>query len=111
MDFSVPADHNIKLKESEKRDKYLNLAEKTMDYESNGDTNYKWCAWCSHQRIGTESGGLGNKMTSGDHPDYSIAEIGPNTEKSPWKLEETCCHSNFNEKPSAGAGVKKLSKE
>ena len=26
MDFTVPADHRIKLKESEKRDKYLNLA-------------------------------------------------------------------------------------
>ena len=23
-----------------------------------------------------------------------------------WRLEETCCHSNFNEKPSANAGVK-----
>ena len=26
MDFAVPADHRIKLKESEKKDKYLNLA-------------------------------------------------------------------------------------
>ena len=25
-DFAVPADHRIKLKESEKKDKYLNLA-------------------------------------------------------------------------------------
>ena len=28
VDFAVPADHRIKLKESEKRDKYLNLARK-----------------------------------------------------------------------------------
>ena len=26
MDFAVPADHRIKLKESEKKDKYLDLA-------------------------------------------------------------------------------------
>ena len=26
VDFAVPADHRIKLKESEKKDKYLNLA-------------------------------------------------------------------------------------
>ena len=26
MDFAVPADHRIKLKEYEKKDKYLNLA-------------------------------------------------------------------------------------
>ena len=26
MDFAIPADHRVKLKESKKRDKYLNLA-------------------------------------------------------------------------------------
>ena len=26
MDFSIPADHRLKLKESEKKDKYLGLA-------------------------------------------------------------------------------------
>ena len=36
VDFAVPADHRIKLKECEKRDKYLDLArelKKTMEYE------------------------------------------------------------------------------
>ena len=28
MDFAVPADHKIKLKENEKKDKYLDLARK-----------------------------------------------------------------------------------
>ena len=28
-----------------------------------------------------------------------------------WRLEETCAHSNSNEKPSANAGVKKTRKE
>ena len=27
-------------------------------------------------------------------------------ETSPWRLEETCCHSNSNEKPSANTDVK-----
>ena len=30
--------------------------------------------------------GLRNKGITGDHPNYSIAEIGQNTEKSPWDL-------------------------
>ena len=32
------------------------------------------------------TGGLGNKRTSGDHPNYSIVEIGQNTKKSPGDL-------------------------
>ena len=41
----------------------------------------------SHQRINKGTGGLGNKRTSGDHPNYCIIiEIGQNTEKSPGDL-------------------------
>ncbi len=32
------------------------------------------------------SGGLGNKRTSGENPNYSIIEIVQNTEKSPGDL-------------------------
>ena len=60
--------------------------EKTMERESDGDTNCKWCALYSHQRIGTGTEGLGNKMMSGDHPNNTIIEIGQNTEKSPGNL-------------------------
>ena len=38
VDFAVPADHRINLKESEKKDKYLDLArelKKTVEHESN----------------------------------------------------------------------------
>ena len=40
-DFAVPAEHRVKLKESEKRDKYLDLAIelKKVEHESNCDTN------------------------------------------------------------------------
>ncbi len=47
-----------------------------MEQESDGDSNCDWCAKYSHQNTGTETGGLENKRTSGDHPNYSIAEIG-----------------------------------
>ena len=42
VDFVIPADHKVKLKESEKRDKYQDLVrelKKTVDHECDGDTN------------------------------------------------------------------------
>ena len=64
VDLGVPADHKVKLKESEKKDKYLDLAwelKKTVEYESEYDTNFNWCSWYSHQSVGTGTGGIGNK--------------------------------------------------
>ena len=62
------------------------IIKKTMELESDSDTNCNLRTRYSHQRIGTETGGLGNKRKSGDHPNYSIFEIGQNTEKSPGNL-------------------------
>ena len=48
VDFAVPADHRIKLKECEKKDKYLDLArklKKTMEHEGDNYTNCDWCFW------------------------------------------------------------------
>ena len=89
VDFAVPVNHWVKLKECEKRDKYLDLTRglrKTVEHESDGYTNCNWCSWYSNQRIGKRTWGLGNKRTSGDNPNYSIAEIGQNTKKSPRDL-------------------------
>ena len=50
VDFAVPADHRIKLKEYEKNDKYIDLAgelKKTVEYEGNNYTNCDWCFWYS----------------------------------------------------------------
>ena len=33
MDFAVPADHRVKMKENEKIDKYLDLAREAVEYE------------------------------------------------------------------------------
>ena len=80
VDFAVTVDDRVKLKESEKRYKWLDLAreqkKKTMELESDSDTNCNWCVRYSHHRIGSGSGGLGNKRTCGDHPNYRIAVIG-----------------------------------
>ena len=43
VDFAVPADHRIKLKECEKKDKYLE--KKTMEHEGNNYTNCDWYFW------------------------------------------------------------------
>ena len=43
VDFAVPTDHRINLKGSEKKDKYLDLAEKTLEHESNDCANCDWC--------------------------------------------------------------------
>ena len=44
VDFAVPADHRIKLKECEKKDKYLDLARELKKMEHAGD-NYTNCNW------------------------------------------------------------------
>ena len=51
VDFAVPADHRINLKESEIKDKYLNLArelKKTVEHENNDCANYDWCVMHSN---------------------------------------------------------------
>ena len=53
---------------------------------SDGDTNCSWRTRYCHQRTWTRNGRLGNKGTSGDHPNYSIVEIGQNTKKHPRHL-------------------------
>ena len=73
------------MKENEKKGKYLDLArelKKTVEHESDGDTNCNWCAWFSYQRIGTGIRELGNKRTSRDQPNYYMVKIDQNTEKS-----------------------------
>ena len=84
-----------------------------MELESDGYTNCNRCSYYNHQRTGTRTGGLGNKRISGDHPNYSIIEIGQDTEKSPVdvrRLEETCSYLNSSQKPLANAGEKNYKK-
>ena len=50
--------------------------------------------------------GLEDLEITRDYPNYRITEINQNTDKSSWRLEETCSHSNFSERPSANTDVK-----
>ena len=87
--FAVAADHRIKLKECEKKDKYLDLGselKKTMEHEGGDCTNCNWCFWHSNEKIIKGPGGLGIWWTSRDHPNDSIIENGQNPEKSPGDL-------------------------
>ena len=89
VDFAIPADRRVGLNESEKKDKYLDLArevEKTVKDESDNYTNCNWCSWYSHQKI--------YKATRGDHPIYCIIKMSQNTEKSPGDLRRRAVIQN-----------------
>ena len=73
----VLADHNVKLKEHEKKDKYLDLGRELINCGI-------WIIIVIGA-LGTGTGGLGNKRVNGDHQNNSI-EIGQNTEESPGDL-------------------------
>ena len=48
VNFAIPADHKGKIKESEKIDKYLDLAEELkvlVEYVDNCDTSCSWYTW------------------------------------------------------------------
>ena len=88
MDFAVPADHRVKLKESEKSDKYLDLA-RELKKLWNMKVTVIPIVICA---IGTVTKGLVQGLEDleikrrREHPNYNIIEIGHNTEKSPVDL-------------------------
>ena len=95
VDFAALVNHRVKLKESEKKNKYLDLArelKQTIEHERDDAISCTWCARYTHQRIGTGSGGLWNKKTSGVYPNYNIIKIGLSSEMSFGD-----CHSNSSE--------------
>ena len=75
---------------------------KTVEHESDGNTNCNWRVHHGHQKIGTGTRVLGNKKTNGDHSNWDRPEY---WEES-WRLEKTCWHSDSSGKLSAYAGVK-----
>ena len=87
--MSIPADHRIKLKECEKKDKYFNLARELKKLWNMQVTIIPIVIGA----FGTVTkgllkgfGGLGSWRTRRDHPNYYIIENGQNTEKSPGDL-------------------------
>ena len=81
MDFAVPMDHRVKLKESEKRDKYPNLARELKKTLRNMKMTVIPIAISA---LGTISKGLvRDQRISRDHRNYNIIKMGQNTEKNP----------------------------
>ena len=52
-----------------------------MEHGGDDDTNCYWCTWNDLQRLSKIAERVENRRTSFDHPDYSIVEVGKNTEK------------------------------
>ena len=55
MNFAIPADYTVKIKENKKTDKYLNLVrelKKNRETGCDGNTNYNWYTWKDPQRLG-----------------------------------------------------------
>ena len=78
--------HKVKLKENEKKDKYLDLARelKKKNMKVTIIQIVIGAFGTVTKRIIKGTGGLENKRTSEDHPNYCITEISP--EKSPGDL-------------------------
>ena len=108
VDFAVPADHRIKLKECEKKDKYLDLARELKKL------------WNMKVTIITIVIGAFCTVSKGYERAWKIwklaAEWRLSKQQHYWRrpeyweesliLEETCCHSISSERPSANADVK-----
>ena len=55
---------------------------KTMEHESDDDTNCKWCARNDPQKLGKGAGWEGNQRARRDHPNNTIVKTGQNPENS-----------------------------
>ena len=75
VDFAIPADHRVKVKESEKLGKYRNLAREiknVVEHENDSDTLHSWGPWNGPN----EPRRIGDLKKNWNHPDHSIAKIG-----------------------------------
>ena len=69
VDFAVPADHRVKLKESEKKDKYPDLARESKKLWKMKVTIILILIG-AFDTVTNWTGGLGSWRTSEDHPNY-----------------------------------------
>ena len=110
VDISVPEDHSrVKIKESEKRDKYVDLAKelekKSMEYENDSDTNCKWCAWNGPKSLwkGIEQLKIGGRIKP-SRLQYCWDRLEYREESR--RSEVTCYQSDWNKRLSAYISVK-----
>ena len=98
VDFAVPADHRINLKECERKDKYLDLARELKKL------------WNMKVTIVPIVIGAFGTITKWLLKGLADLEVGVRVENIQMtallRLEETCCHSNPSEKPSTNTELK-----
>ena len=86
VDFAVLADHRLRLKRSEKKDKYLDLTrelKKLWNMKVTFIPIIIAALGTVTKGVNKGTGGLGNKRTYWKPSNYCITDIGQNTEKSP----------------------------
>ena len=107
-DFAIPADHKINLKESEKKDKYLDLARVLKNLWNMKVTIVPIVIGA----LGTITKGLlkgledlevGGRVET---IQTTALQIQPESRDESWRLKVTWCHSNSSEKPSANTDMK-----
>ena len=82
IDFAVPVDHRIKLKESEKKDKYLGLAREGKKLRNMKVTIIPIVIFAFGTVTKGLLKGLEDLKIGGNHPYYYIIKNGQNTAKS-----------------------------
>ena len=108
VDFAVSADHRVKLKEIENRDKYLDLARELKKMWNMKVTVIQIVIGA----LGTVTKGLVQGLEDLEiMGQWRLSKLlhywdRPEYWEESWRLEETCCHSNSSERPSADADVK-----
>ena len=105
VEFAVPANHRVKLKEGEKKDKYLDLARELKRLRNMKVTVIPIVIGV----LSTVIKGLGPRL--GDLEIRGWVETTQTTAllrsvRLLRRLEETCCHSASGERPSAKTGGK-----
>ena len=107
-DFPVTADHRVKLKESEKRDKYLRLA---RELKNNGTWKWRWYQLQLVRSIQSLMNWYKDWRTWKYEDKWRPSKLRHCWDRleyrEKWRrLQETNSHSNSGEKPSANTGVK-----
>ena len=84
--FAILVDRRVKLKECEKRGKFLDLVRK-LEKQRNMKVTVVPILVGALGTIPKETGRLRNQRTSEEYPDYSITKIKQNTETRPGDLQ------------------------
>ena len=109
-DFTVPADHSVKLKKGEKRDKYLDLTRELKKLWNMKVTVIPMVVDALGKIPKGLVKGLEDLEIRGQVESIQtttlLRSVRILSEEEFWRLEETCCHSNSCQRTSANAGMK-----